>query len=62
MNAYYFLFFRIVNRFLSKPLVLVSRTIFADSGILVSIYLYLDRVRLTEKHDINKTTRNISGI
>lgn len=39
-NAYCFLFVRIVNRFLSKELVLVNSTIFADSGILVFIYLY----------------------
>jgi hypothetical protein len=39
-DAYYFLFVRMVNRFLSKELVLVNSTIFAGSGILVLIYLY----------------------
>jgi hypothetical protein len=40
MDAYYFLLVRIVNRFLFNPLVLVSRTIFVCSGILVFIYFY----------------------
>jgi hypothetical protein len=46
-NAYYFLFVRIVNRFLSKELVLVSHTIFGLD--IFSFICVLVGVKLEEK-------------